>query len=340
MSAGRRIFPISGFSSMPYSDLPLNANLPLVSVIIPFYNADDLIGAALESVFAQSFKNFEVIVVNDGSPNNPSLQSVLRPYLSRIIYMSQENRGPSAARNLAIRRAQGELLAFLDSDDTWLPEYLSEQTKLLQASPSLDLIYCDAFLVGDPASAGKTFMQICSSNGPVTFESLLVERTQVPTSGTMVRRQCVITAGLFDERFRCAEDHDLWLRIAYHGGKIAYHRKVLVRRLVRPDSLGSPPGDLLAGEIGVLKKLDRELVLPPEVSSLLAGRLRKAEALLDIIQGKRRLFANDSQKAYDFLSRANASSPTLKLRILLAGLQTMPRLTLMAARMWSRLTRI
>src|ERR1035441_4810916 len=128
MSAGRRIFPISSFSSMPYSDPRLNANLPLVSVIIPFYNADDLIGAALESVFAQSFKNFEVIVVNDGSPNKESLQRPLRPYLSRIIYMSQENRGPSAARNLAIRRAQGELLAFLDSDDTWLrsEEHTSE----------------------------------------------------------------------------------------------------------------------------------------------------------------------------------------------------------------------
>jgi glycosyltransferase involved in cell wall biosynthesis len=325
---------------MPDTDSLLNSNLPSVSVIIPFYNADNHIGAALESVFAQSFKNFEVIVVNDGSPNNPPLQNALRPYLSRIIYMSQENRGPSAARNLGIRRAQGELLAFLDSDDTWLPEYLSEQTKLLQASPALDLIYCDAFLVGDPASAGKTFMQICSSNGPVTFESLLVERTQVPTSATVVRRQCVVTAGLFDERFRWAEDHDLWLRIAYHGGKIAYHRKVLVRRLVRPDSLGSRPGDLLAGEIGVLKKLDRELALTPEISSLLAGKLRKAEALLYIVQGKSSLFANDSQRAYDFLSRANASSPTLKLRILLAGLQKMPRLTLVAARMWSRLTRI
>src|ERR1039458_5468075 len=327
MSAGRRIFPISGFSSMPYSDPLPNANLPLVSVIIPFYNADDLIGAALESVFAQSFKNFEVIVVNDGSPNNPSLQSVLRPYLSRIIYMSQENRGPSAARNLAIRRAQGKLLAFLDSDDTWLPEYLSEQTKLLQASPSLDLIYCDAFLVGDSASAGKTFMQICSSNGPVTFESLLVERTQVPTSGTVVRRQCVLTAGLFDERFRCAEDHDLWLRIAYHGGKIAYHRKVLVRRLVRSDSLGSPPGDLLAGEIGVLKKLDRELALLPEASSLLAGKVRQAEALLYYIRGKKSLLANDSQKAHEFLSRAHALRPTMKLGVLLAGLRSMRSLT-------------
>jgi glycosyltransferase involved in cell wall biosynthesis len=324
---------------MSHTVSPLKTNLPLVSVIIPFYNADDHIGAALESVFAQSFKNLEVIVVNDGSPNSESLQRALCPYLSRIIYMSQENRGPSAARNLAIRRAQGELLAFLDSDDTWLPEYLAEQTKLLQASPSLDLIYCDAFLVGSPASAGKTFMQICPSNGPVTFKSLLTEETQVPTSGTVARRECVISAGLFDERFRCAEDHDLWLRIAHHGGKIAYHRKVLVRRLVRPDSLGSPPGHLLAGEIEVLKKLDWELALPPEMSSLLAGKLRKTEALLDTIQGKRSLLANDSQKAYGFLSRANASSPTLKLRILVAGLHRMPRLTLNAARMWYRLTR-
>jgi glycosyltransferase involved in cell wall biosynthesis len=324
---------------MPHTDSPQSSHTPLVSVIIPFYDADDHLGAALASVFAQSFTNFEVIVVNDGSPNNESLQRTLRPYLSRVIYVSQENRGPSAARNVAIRRAQGELLAFLDSDDTWLPNYLSEQTKLLQAFPSLDLIYCDAFLVGDPASAGKTFMQVCSSSGPVTFESLLIEKTQVPTSGTVVRRKCVIAAGLFDEQFRCAEDHDLWLRIAYHGGRIEYHRKVLFRRLARPGSLGSTPGDLLAGEIGVLKKLDRDLALPPELSSLLAGRLRKVEARLDIIQGKRSLFANDSQKAYDLLRRAYALSPSLKLRILLAGLQRMPRLTLRAARMWNWLTR-
>ena len=106
----------------------------------------------------------------------------------------------------------------------------------------------------------------------------------------------------------------------------------MVRRLVRPDSLGSPPGDLLAREIAVLKKLERELALPPEVSALLEGKLRKTETLLDIIQGKRSLFANDSQRAYDFPSRATAASPTLKLRVLLAGLQSMPRLTMRAAR--------
>ena len=322
---------------MSPTDSPLNANSPLVSVIIPFYNADDHIGTALRSVFAQEFKNFEVIVVNDGSPNNEQLECALRPYMSRITYLSQENRGPSAARNLAIGRAQGELLAFLDSDDTWLPEYLAEQTKLLQAPPWPDLIYCDAFLVGDPAWAGKTFMQVCPSNGPVTFESLLVEESQIVTSGTVARRQCVIAAGLFDERFRCAEDHDLWLRIAYHGGKIAYHRKVLVRRLVRPDSLGSPPGNLLAGEIGVLKKLDRELALSPEASALLAGKVRQVEALLCYIRGKNSLLVNDSQKAYDLLRRAHALSPTMKLRILLAGLRSAPRLTLRAARMWYRL---
>jgi SAM-dependent methyltransferase len=101
--------------------------------------------------------------------------------------------------------------------------------------------------------------------------------------------------------------------------------------------LGSPPGDLLAGEIGVLKKLDRELALLPEASSLLAGKVRQSEALLYYIRGKKSLLANDSQKTYDFLSRAHALSPTMKLRILLAGLRSMPRLTLRAAHMWYRL---
>jgi glycosyltransferase involved in cell wall biosynthesis len=312
-----------------------NANPPLVSVIIPAYNTADHIGAALESVFAQSFKDFEVIVVNDGSPDHERLQLAISPYLSRIIYLSQENRGPSAARNLAIRRAQGELLAFLDSDDTWLPEYLSEQCKFLQ-SASLDMVYCDAVLVGDRFSNGKTFMERCPSTGPVTFESLLIERTQVITSGTLVRRQSVVAAGLFDERFRCAEDHDLWLRIAHYGGKIAYQRKVLLRRLVRPGSLGSPPGNLISGEIEVLKKLDKELALPREVSSLLAEKLRKAESQLATIQGKKSLLAGDSQRAYESLSRANQSFPGLKLRVLLAILRAMPRLTLWTARIWYR----
>lgn len=323
---------------MPETDREKSANPPLVSVIIPAYNTGDHIGGALESVFAQSFKDFEVIVVDDGSADQEQLQLAIQPYLPRIIYLSQENRGPSAARNLAIGRARGELLAFLDSDDSWLPEYLREQTRLLQATPSLDMIYCNALLLGDPPFANRTFMDLCPSAGPVTFESLLVERTQVITSGTLIRRQKVIEAGLFDEHLRCAEDHDLWLRIAYRGAKISYHQQILVRRLVRPQSQGYTPGNLIAGQIAVLKKLQREFALPQESSSLLAEKLREAESLLATIQGKRSLLAGNAREAHDALGRANASAPTFKLRILLAGLRTMPHLTLWAVRKWYKLT--
>src|SRR5258708_10814151 len=256
---------------------------PLVSVIIPCFNAAGYVLAALESLFAQSFTDFEVILVNDGSPDTEPLLRTIQPYLSRITYLTQENRGPSAARNLAIRQARGEWLAFLDTDDAWLPHYLAEQIEFLRTDPALDMVYCDATLEGDSRAAGKTFMQLCPSTGPVTFENLLIERTQVLTSATVVRKRNVTAAGLFDEQLRCAEDHDLWLRISHAGGKIAYQRPALLRRNLRPDSQGSPPGSLLAGEIQSLGKLDRDLDVNPSARAVLAKRVLKIHAYLPVL---------------------------------------------------------
>jgi len=98
---------------------------PLVSVIIPAYNAAVFIGETLTSVFNQSYSNYEVIVVNDGSTDTAELEKVLAPFRGRLVYLEQENKGPSAARNSAIGKARGEFVAFLDSDDTWLPDYLA-----------------------------------------------------------------------------------------------------------------------------------------------------------------------------------------------------------------------
>src|SRR5713101_6185988 len=91
---------------------------PILSIIIPAFNTADTISGCLDSVFAQSYGDFEAIVINDGSPDTPHLEEVLQPYLSRIIYVNQENKRAAGARNTAIRRARGEFLAFLDSDDT------------------------------------------------------------------------------------------------------------------------------------------------------------------------------------------------------------------------------
>ena len=307
---------------------------PLVSVIIPAFNAAGHIVAALDSVFTQTFTDYEVILANDGSPDIERLEAAIEPYVSRIAYLTQENRGPSAARNLGIRHARGEWLAFLDSDDAWLPHYLAEQLRFLRTDPALDMVYCDAILEGDTGAAGKTFMQVCPSTGPVTFESVLVEQIQVLTSATVVRRRKIMEAGLFDEELRRSEDHDLWLRVLYTGGKIEYQRQALLRRHVRPDGQGSAPGGLLAGEIQSLRKLDQALDLSPRIRALLAERLRKIQAALAFVEGKEFLLAGEPDKAYQSLSRANAFAHTLKLRAILAGLRIAPRLTISAARYW------
>ncbi|MFZ0761643.1 MAG: glycosyltransferase family A protein [Candidatus Sulfotelmatobacter sp.] len=309
---------------------------PLVSVIIPVFNAAGYVAAALDSVLAQSFTDYEVIVVNDGSRDAEGLEHAIAPYTPRITYLTQENRGPSAARNLGIRHGRGEWLAFLDSDDAWLPHYLDEQLIFLNRDPALDMVYCDAILEGNPGTAGKTFMQVCPSTGPVTFESVLVEQTQVLTSGTVVRRRSVTAAGLFDEEIRWSEDHDLWLRIIHFGGKVAYQRQALIRRRVRRDSQGSAPGSLLTGEIQSLRKLNQTLDLSPGTRALLAERLRKIQAALALVEGKEFLLAGEPDKAYESLRRANALAPAAKLCALLAGLRVAPGLTVLGARFWSR----
>jgi glycosyltransferase involved in cell wall biosynthesis len=324
-------------ASSPRPDgAPAAQRSPLVSVIIPAFNAASHIAGALESAFSQSFTDYEVIVTNDGSPDSRQFEEVIQPYISRIIYLKQENRGPGAARNLGIRQACGEWLAFLDSDDAWLPRYLAEQLRFLSADPSLDMVYCDANLEGATAATGKTFMQICPSSGPVTFDSVLVERTQILTSGTIVRRRNVLAAGLFDEDLRQSEDHDLWLRLLYSGSKVAYQRDALLRRTVRSDSQGAAPGSLLSGEIQSLGKLNRALDLSPATRALLAERLKKISAKLAFVQGKEFLIAGEPDKAYESLSRAHTLAPSSKLRAVLIGLRIAPHLTVLGARFWRR----
>src|ERR1700686_1350704 len=109
---------------------------PTVSVIIPSYKTATFITETLDSVFAQTFTDYEVIVVNDGSPDTEQLERVLEPYCNRIVYLKQENRGVAGARNAGIRRARGAFLAFLDSDDMWLPEFLAEQVQIFHKDPS------------------------------------------------------------------------------------------------------------------------------------------------------------------------------------------------------------
>lgn len=312
---------------------------PEVSVIIPAYNAAAFIAGTLDTVFAQTFRDFEVIVINDGSTDTDEFEKVIRPYLGRIVYLKQENRGPGAARNLGIRHARGEYIAFLDSDDCWLPDYLASQIKLFEETPSLDVVYSDARHFGDPTLAGKTYMQTCPSNGPVTLEALITEGCQVITSCTVALRQAIIEAGLFDERMdlRGCEDFDLWLRVLYQGGQMAYQRKVLGRYRSHPGSLSRNVMKMSETVVKVYEKAERMMDLPEETRAILQKQIARAQAYFDLESGREFLTSGDFDRARDSLTRANHFFHRTKLKVAILGLQFAPRFLRFTAITWQKL---
>src|SRR5262245_5211459 len=132
---------------------------PAVSIVIPAYRASHCVPDALASVFRQTFTDFEVIVVNDGSPDTAALTRAVAPYSTRVRYIAQTNRGAAAARNTGIRMARGEFIAFLDADDIWLASFLECQMAALAVRPRHALVYCDAMIAGDTALARRRFSE-------------------------------------------------------------------------------------------------------------------------------------------------------------------------------------
>lgn len=182
--------------------------MPRVSVIIPAFNASPFIRQAIESVLNQTYPDYELIVVDDGSTDDTA--SLVMKYGERLRYVYQKNQGLSSARNTGIAKAGGELLAFLDADDYWGRKKLEHQVALLDQSPAIGVVY--------------TALKVVDKDGRVTGErrcflrgyllsSLLTENCVTPSSA-IVRGVCLEKAGTFDENLSASEDWDLWLRIA------------------------------------------------------------------------------------------------------------------------------
>ena len=310
---------------------------PQVSVIIPAYNSAIFISETLESVFSQLFKDFEVIIINDGSPDTDALERSLQPWMNRIVYVKQPNRGPSAARNTGIGTARGEFLAFLDSDDTWLPEYLAEQMACLEKTPGLDVVCADTIFYGDSPLAGQTFLERSKLRGPVTFMDMLDVGNALTTSCVVARKQAVVAAGAFDEGLRVAEDYELWLRLAHQGSAIERQWKVLAKHRVHGGSLAAEEDETwMAGHVAMAKKLQTKLQLSEEEKELLQRKLTWFQALYDRERGRQFLFRGDFEEAQKAFSHANAELPSKKLRLTLAGLRVAPRLTRLGAKILSK----
>jgi glycosyltransferase involved in cell wall biosynthesis len=304
-------------------------------VIIPAFEASEFIAETLASVFAQTYQEFEVIVVNDGSPDTPALESALAPWAQRVIYVTQPNGGPSRARNAAIERSAARYVAFLDSDDVWLPDFLAHQMRALDDDPRLDLIYSNGVHFGETALAGCQLMDHSPSRGRVTFDTLLSEACTVLTSCTVARRAAVVEAGGFDERFRRSEDYHLWLRLAFAGCPISYHHRVLVRHRHRCGSLSSDHLAMRQAFIDVLTDIDSRLPLTAGQRSRLAGQVAMRRAEIEREAAKDFLAGGRYADAADALGRASALHPLrsqrLRLNTTRAALALAPRLV---RRLW------
>jgi len=310
--------------------------LPVVSVIVPAYNTAPYIASTLESVLGQTFPDYEVIVVNDGSPDTPELERVIVQFQNQIRYIKQENRGLSGARNTGIRNARGEFLAFLDGDDIWLPDFLAEQLKFFAENPSLDMVCADCVYFGDTELEGRSWQSLDPIENPVTFEKILPTYGGAFASFVLLRRETARKVGFFDEGLRLLEDYHYWLMLLYRGGRIAYLRKVLGKRRVHSRSLTYDPGVVVPHAINALRKLQGILDPADREAALVRKEIAVAESRLVVKEGRRRLKLGDHKGARESFAMAHAAAPSTRLALALLGLRCFPCCTRWAISRWDQ----
>jgi glycosyltransferase involved in cell wall biosynthesis len=295
--------------------------MPLISVIIPIYGVEAFIAAALQSVLDQTFQDFEVILVDDASPDR-SMEICQQFTDPRLHLVRQANRGLAGARNTGIRHAQGEFLAFLDGDDVWLPEKLAQQVQHLQDHPEVGVSFCPSLLIDEaghltgtrlmPPLTNLTPQEFLRGNPVGNGSAPMMRRavldairfipsgtTDAPTStasiSTLASPQQTPEPQYFDEQFRRAEDLDCWLRVTLQTPwKIEGIAEPLVLYRVNSSSLSANLYQQLAAiqqAIAKARAYAPDQVIPWEKSAIAtvmwvlarsAIRLRSGKIALDL----------------------------------------------------------
>jgi glycosyltransferase involved in cell wall biosynthesis len=283
---------------------------PLFSVVTAAYNASATVGAAVESVLAQTEPSWELIVVDDGSIDDTGARVGAYEADGRVRLITQENRGLSGARNTALDAARGRYVALLDADDLYMPSYLSAMRAALERDPAAGFAYTDAWLLDDATGriSRRTAMadQRPPASAPADARDLLrelLERNFVYVSAA-VRREALEAVGPFDVSLPSLEDYDLWLRLAVAG-----HRAVRVpgvhavyRR--RPGSMSSNERRMRETEVRVLRNAAGRLAEGDPLRALAERRASGVEAHLRALSGGSRTL------------RARRAAGRLKRRVL------------------------
>jgi glycosyltransferase involved in cell wall biosynthesis len=226
-----------------------------VDVIIPSFNAAKHLPAAIESVISQTFDDWQILLVDDGSTDNTA--EAVAPFLdrlgSKIKYIKQVNRGVSAARNTGILASTAEFLALLDADDVWLPCRLSESLKILAERPKAGLSYGLIRSIDPEGRLGNPWVgNLANAEGHIA-PHIYMRTVELPSPTITLRSKCIDDVGKFDESLRVTEDRDLWLRIALRY-EVAFVPMVLALYRVSPSSLSTDPKRMLQAQLKFIRK--------------------------------------------------------------------------------------
>jgi glycosyltransferase involved in cell wall biosynthesis len=235
---------------------------PLVSVIIPVYNAEKYLKESLESVFSQTFQDFEIIAVDDGSTDKSI--DVLNNYNHSIRLITQTNSGPARARNTGIKAAAGKYIALLDADDLWTSDKLRLQINYLEKRPDIGMVFADMLIFEGADVIVPSFLEsiadqelykkILKQKDKIeNFGSILLQCNVVPTGTVVIRKSCLKKTGLFDEDIYIVEDLEQWLKISMFTD-VAFIPKILKKKREHQTNISN---EYFKVNIGIIKIVEK-----------------------------------------------------------------------------------
>jgi glycosyltransferase involved in cell wall biosynthesis len=226
-----------------------------VDIIVPTYNTAKYLPIALDSVVAQTFEDWRILLIDDGSTDNTA--DVVAPYLeslgSKLVYIKQRNGGVSAARNNGIRNAAAEFIALLDADDVWLPWRLEESLKCFTDRPEVGLAYGLISRIDSEGAVIDTFKGNRKNAKGKIAPYIYMRSVQLPTSSMMFRKACTDRVGAFDETLKSTEDRDLWLRMSFHY-EVAFAPRVISLYRTSGDSLTTDSDGMMKAQLQFIEK--------------------------------------------------------------------------------------